>query len=180
MYWVELTEGAVESWQKYHPDLPYSGGDPCAHVVDLDELTTDEQAQYLYTPSTTIHVDSILPEILDGDTATHPHYIKIILDTRLNASTMVNYANMSNMGLKNSEFYPRDKYIYIDNNSNHIESVCAQYLVGKSKIIQIKNIGGAGDPVILKKQKLIGGPNKAYILPRNPDGVIDIGNVPYL
>ena len=64
--------------------------------------------------------------------------------------------------------------MYIDNNSNHIESVCSQYLVGKSRIVQIKNIGsGSGNTEII-----IGGPNKSYILPRSPNNpsVIDIGN----
>ena len=84
---------------------------------------------------------------------------------------MVNYKPV-NMGLKNM-FYPRDKYIYIDNNWDHIESVCAQYLVGKSKIIQIKNIGGAGDAGNTEKTKN----RRRLIRPmlQESDGVIDIG-----
>ena len=53
---IEGTKNHVRS-----SDLPYSEK-ILVYVVDLDELTTDEQAQYLYTPSTTIHVDSILPK----------------------------------------------------------------------------------------------------------------------
>ena len=82
--------GGTQESCEYHPDLPYSGEDPCTHVVDLDELTTDEQARYLYIPvnGVDIHVDSIVPEVLDGETGTHPHYIKIILNNRLNATTI--------------------------------------------------------------------------------------------
>ena len=166
--------GGQEESCEYIPDLPYSGEDPCNHIVDLDDLTTDEQARYLYEPTTPIHVDSIMPEILDGDVGTHPHYIKIILDTTLNNNTMVNFGNMTDMNHP-GEFYPRDKYIYIDNNSDHIESVCSQYLVGKSKIVQMKNVGPDATE---KTEIIIGGPNKSYILPRKLDDptVIDIGD----
>ena len=167
-----IIEGQEQSCE-YIPDLPYTGEDPCTHLVDLDDLTEDEQRLYLFTTKgTPIYIDEIRPEIFDGEEKEHPDYIKIILDTTLNST---NITDFENLGLTD---FPRDKYIYIDNNTSDNNSICSQYLLGKSKIVNISNYG---EGVTANTEIIIGGPNKAYILPRHtedsPDRTYKMGDI---
>ena len=159
-----IVEGQEQSCE-YIPDIPYVGEDPCSHTVDLDELTADEMSNYFFEAISKITVDSITPETLDGasKTKTHPNYITITLNGILNDTNINDHSNINNLTT-----YPNNKYIYIDNNTSNINSLCSQYLIGKSKIIKYEDTGG-------KTNITIGGPNKAYILPRTTDGSIDFG-----
>ena len=163
-----MIDGQEQSCE-YIPDLPYTGEDPCTHLVDLDDLTEDEQRLYLFaTKGGPIYIEKITPESFDGEEKDHPDYIKITLNTTLGNANINDFVNL---GI--TEF-PRDKYIYIDNNTTDNNSTCSQYLLGKSKIVKIANNNG-------KTEIIIGGPNKAYILPRHtedsPDGSYEMGDI---
>jgi len=161
-----ITTGSEQSCE-YKPDIPYTGEDPCSHIIDLDDLTYDEQLQYFYSvKGNKIYVTEIVPEKLNDANDAHPKYIKIKLNSRLSNDNIDNYGELINM----TEF-PKNKYIYIDNDSEG-SSLCSQYLLGKSKIVKITNFGeGDGNTEII-----IGGPNKAYIMPLDINtGKIDIG-----
>jgi hypothetical protein len=158
-----VVQGRSESCE-YQPDIPYTGEDPCSHTVDLDDLTESEQLQYFFSANTSIHVASISPVSLDGNTETHPHYIEITLTHPLGSETIRNFESMVGM----SDTYPKHKFLYIDNNSGTVDTLCSQYVLGKSKIVKLDNSEGVA-------KITIGGPNKAYILPRDTTGNITIG-----
>jgi hypothetical protein len=164
-----ISSGSEQACE-YHPDLPYTGEDPCSHIIDLDDLTYDEQLRYFYRTigAGKIYVSDIVPEKINDILDDHPKYLKIILDKRLNTSTIQNYDQLLNLTT-----YPKNKYIYIDNNTES-NSLCSQYLLGKSKIVKINNIGPGTD----NTEIIIGGPDKAYILPLDTDtGKINIGGL---
>lgn len=152
----------------YIPDIPYIGEDPCSHTVNLDDLTEDEMSNYFFGATSTITVDSITPKNLQGESNEHPDYITITLNVKLD-NTNINDFDLIN-GL---DEFPNNKYIYIDNNTN-LNSVCSEYILGKSKIIKYENTD-------TKTEITIGGPNKAYILPRytedSQDGNHKIGDI---
>jgi len=167
-----IFEGTTQSCE-YKPNLPYIGEDPCSHIVDLDDLTQDELELYLYETTTNIYVEKIIPRHLDNDQNEHPNYIEIILSGELSNSNLQNFNTLTDLQA-NTEVYPNNKYVYIDNGSSHMDSLCSQYLLGKSKIVAFNKSKNG------KTSLTIGGPNKAYILPRYTEGdkvgQIDIGN----
>ena len=162
-----IIDGQEQSCE-YIPDLPYTGEDPCTHLVDLDDLTEDEQRLYLFASKGGVYIDKITPESFDGEEKEHPDYIKIILNTTLSNANINDFENLELTG------FPRDKYIYIGNNTDDNNSICSQYLLGKSKIVKIADKDG-------KTEIIIGGPNKAYILPRHtedsPDETYKMGDI---
>ena len=166
-----IIDGQEQSCE-YIPDLPYTGEDPCTHLVDLDDLTEDEQSYIYLQLKDPIYIHEINPESFNGEEKEHPDYIKITLNTTLNST---NITDFENLGLTD---FPRDKYIYIDNNTSDNNSICSQYLLGKSKIVNIINYG---EGVTDNTEIIIGGPNKAYILPRHtedsPDGTYKMGDI---
>ena len=131
-------------------------------------MTEDEQRLYLFASKGGVYIDKITPESFDGEEKEHPDYIKITLNTTLGNANINDFDN-----LELTEF-PRDKYIYIVYNTTDNNSICSQYLLGKSKIVKIADKDG-------KTEIIIGGPNKAYILPRHtedsPDETYKLGDI---
>ena len=74
------------------------------------------------------------------------------MNTTLNST---NITDFENLGLTD---FPRDKYIYIDNNKSDNNSICLQYLLGKSKIVNIINYG---EGVTDNTEIIIGGGSNA-------------------
>ena len=157
----------------YIPDIPYIGEDPCSHTVNLDDLTEDEMSNYFFRATSLITVDSITPKNLQGESNEHPDYITITLNVKLDGTNINDFDLINGITGVSNNGYPNNKYIYIDNNTN-LNSVCSEYILGKSKIIKYENKDN-------KTEITIGGPNKAYILPRytedSQDGNHKIGDI---
>ena len=143
------------------PDIGYIGEDPCSHVVDLDDLSYDEQLIYFNPVSDNpIYIESIQPVYMEGDERNeNPHYLQLNLTANLDIITYI-------------DEFPNNIYIYIEGNSDTLDATCSQYLLGKSKIIQ----------KVDNSTVIIGAPNKSYTLPIDMEKsaqeerqIIDIG-----
>ena len=157
---------AVTESCEFIPDVGYIGEDPCSHVVDLNDLTEDEQLMYFYEVDD-LYVDSVEPEYEgDREQGEHPHFLKLNLNHAIEGV-------LDDMGVSiDYPIYPVNKYIHVTGNTNDLDSVCSPHIVGKSKIYQIVN------PTTV----IIGAPETTYIIPMdlelselNGRPMIDIG-----
>ena len=89
-----IVEGQEQSCE-YIPDLPYIGEDPCTRLVDLDDLTEDEQRLYLFSSKGGVYIEKITPEKFDGEEKEHPDYIKITLNTTLSKTNITDFENLA-------------------------------------------------------------------------------------
>ena len=162
-------QGTDQDICEFVPDIGYIGEDPCSHIVNLDQLTEDEQLIYFHEATAPLYIVEVSPTHLEGDDPNdHPRYIKLRMNVPL-SSVIENYpSDMSGQ--------VNDKYISITGNPDHFDKMCSQNLLGKSKVFDV-GTDEFGEYIV------IGGPDKAYTMPLDIEQseilgrpIIDIGN----